>query len=327
MAKPKPKPEPQTAQSGNQGGVIVVPKDQAQPQAQQPQAQQPQAQQPQAQPAQWQFGGGPSSGTASGYGFGNSTGTVTHGGTAYHQAEGAAGAAWSGTPTLQTPTPSPVNKGLSPSRGKSGIPDGFYVAYEDENYYYCLPRLTNEQRMEIVSKLEAQIPTGSGSQIRREAIRLANCMVEKNAQYKEGATIEEFLADCEKAAAQPTDCSSLVQWVHDSAACIVNGFCMAADRKRYFKAQRTSSDQYKMFHENGALTLTPEGAGDEVFLKEIDESTNKIKHVGIFLFSEGDVIWMIHASSSAKHVVIAPFTEKGFKMRIVGYGNLEKLLR
>jgi hypothetical protein len=209
----------------------------------------------------------------------------------------------------------------------SGIPVGYYVAYEDENNYYCLPLLTHDETVTVVKKLEVQVPTGPGTQIRREAIRLAKCMVAKNAKYKEGATIREFLADCDAAAAQPTDCSSLVQWVTDSAACIVDGFCMAAGgRKEYFKVLRTGSEQYEMFQKNDALTLTGEG-GDPVFFKRTEGSTNKVDHVGIFLAREGNSAWIIHASAAQRKAVIAKYPEGGWGLKIVGYGNLARLLR
>jgi hypothetical protein len=303
----------------NQGGVVVVPKPKPETK-------------PETKPEPTQSGSGvsSSSGTASGFSVGNSSGTTTsggadpQGGTAFQQLQNIAGGG-----SFYTPTPSPVNKGLSQSQDKSGIPDGYYVAYEDENNYYCYPLLTNDQRAEIISKLEVQLPTDPGAKIRREAIRLAKCMVSKNAQYKEGATINEFLADCEAAAAQPTDCSSLVQWVTDSAACTVGGFCMAAGRKEYFKALRTGSEQYKMFQKNNAITWTPKG-GDVLFLKKISGSTKPIDHVGIFLMRKGTSIWIIHASANPKtsKVMVAEYpAEEGWGMKIMGYGNLEALLR
>ncbi|HOE15907.1 MAG TPA: NlpC/P60 family protein [Syntrophorhabdaceae bacterium] len=299
----------------NKGGLIVVPK----PQQTKPEPK-PQQTKPEPKP-QSESGVSSSSSTASGFSVNNSSGTTTGGGTAYQQLENIAGGG-----SFDKHTESAGNRVLSPSQDKSGIPAGYYVAYEDENNYYCLPLLTNDDRKIIITKLEADIPSGPESQIRREAIRMAKCMVENNAKYKKDATIEEFLGDCEKAAAQPTDCSSLVQWVHDSAACVVNGFCKAVDRTGYFKAQRTGLDQYNMFKEKGALAKTPE-AGDEVFFKKIDGSTKAIDHVGIFLMREGKSTWIIHASHSKGTVVIAEFTEGGWNMKIVGYGNLATLLR
>ncbi|WP_313673148.1 NlpC/P60 family protein [Mycolicibacterium sp.] len=209
-------------------------------------------------------------------------------------------------------------------------PDGYYLAYEDENNWYCEPLIAPSDTAEVIRKLDLQLSMTPPEKLRAEAIRLAKCMAQKQAAYKFGAKIEDFLGDCEKAATHKVDCSGLVQWIQDSAVCAVNGFCMAADKRASFTPQRSAADLYRLFGEKHSIRSGSDEAepGDPVFFKYSSGSTKAADHIGIFLMKVpgGRSIHMIHGSERAGKVKMVTYPDGEWGMRIVGYGNLESLL-
>ncbi len=209
-------------------------------------------------------------------------------------------------------------------------PNGYYLAYEDENNWYCEPLTGAPDVAEVIRKLDSQLSMTPQDKLRAEAIRLAKCMAEKQAAYQYGAKIEEFLGDCEKAATHKVDCSGLVQWIQDSSVCAVNGFCMAADKRASFTPRRSAADLYQLFRDKRSIRQgsdEPE-PGDPVFFRKVSGSAKAADHIGIFLtkVSGGQSIMMIHASQGAGKVMMARYPNGEWGMKIVGYGNLESLL-
>ncbi|HSE17263.1 MAG TPA: NlpC/P60 family protein [Pyrinomonadaceae bacterium] len=198
---------------------------------------------------------------------------------------------------------------------------------EDAKFWYCGKLVSGDEVTRATAKLDTMRPEwfGEAWRYRKAVIDVAGCLARQpGTPYLWGGKYP-FPQECTQRSGQGLDCSGLVAYTNQFAACFVNRFYMAAFDTLRELHDRNAANQAQYFKQNKAW-VDRNGSpipGDAIFFKDTYQGCKGICHVAIFLgdASDGRRL-MIHASS--KGVVITKMPDQ-WRSKIVGYGNVSQL--
>lgn len=199
---------------------------------------------------------------------------------------------------------------------------------EDADYYYCGKIASPILVGEAVAKLDLLRPEWFGEEwrYRKAVIDVAGCLSRSpRVPYVWGGKYA-VPQDCLQKSGLGLDCSGLIAYSNQFAACFINGFYSAAFNALHGLHDRNAADQAKYFKRYGAWvdrggTPIP---GDAIFLEKTYKGCRGICHVAIFLGDTKDGRRLIIHASSTKGVVIVDMPDS-WREKQVGYGNISRL--
>lgn len=220
---------------------------------------------------------------------------------------------------------------------------GDFKIGEDQYNYYCAVGANRKQIKAITKNLDELLKEGPNQMIgeewkyRSSVIRGASCIAKNGKiKYKLDKENEKIIWDnpCDENIQGVTDCSGLTSIATRFAELFVNGFYSSIIKDFAFMNDANGQAQY--FKKYGAFipawgNPTP---GDQIFFEKTYDRNNDgnvdekdgITHTAIFLGQYKDgTIFFINASSNKGKVVITKMDTK-LKDKLVGYGNISKLL-
>ena len=226
----------------------------------------------------------------------------------------------------------------------AGCPRGEQLLWEDEQYWHCG---TISSAGDVKQVLERAELLGEDWQYRKRLIEAVRSL--KDYRYQWSAKFDvsidskrtHFCSACERDTDEQTvDCSGAAAYGQLSA-CVVSGFCKTAYpelRQGLLGPKSNAAFIASFFYENGAFNSGPPTPGDLIFFSDNGRPKTRhgITHVAIYLgdLSTGEKV-VFHAVGSS--VRTAGLSNKaGFQnlkptddllTRIVGYGNVSKLVR
>ncbi len=202
-------------------------------------------------------------------------------------------------------------------------PDGYSLAWEDADNYYCEPVASQADVLEVplAVALEDSEMLGKSWRFRKAIIDEMGCLVHNYAVYEYGA---KPLPSTKCEVVDLTDCSGAVRWANGRAACFVD-HVQASANGPLPGLNTNANGQAAYFRAHGAW-IPADGTprpGDLMFFRVGDN----IDHVSVYLGKKHDgTVVMVHAEGAQGRVVFTAIKPSGFyATRLQGYGNVSLL--
>ncbi|HEV7472904.1 MAG TPA: NlpC/P60 family protein [Pyrinomonadaceae bacterium] len=199
---------------------------------------------------------------------------------------------------------------------------------EDAKFWYCAGVPTGNEVTRAAAKLDTLRPEWFGEEwrYRKAVIDVAGCLAKQPGTPYLWSGKYSFPRECTDRLGAGLDCSGLIAYSNQFAACFVNRFYKAAFDALQGLHDRNAADQAEYFKKYKAWNGPNDSPvpGDAVFFKDTYKGCKGICHVAIFLGDASDGRRLIIHASSTKGVVITKMPEQ-WRSKIVGYGNVSRL--